>query len=110
MLAAFLRRYILLHLVRKEDDANLIVVLDGREGDGGSYLGHHVTLHLHLRTKIQRAADVDQQHDGQFALFLKDLHVGTVEAGGYIPVDVTHVVTILILTNFAERHSPTLEG
>ena len=110
MLAALLGRNVFLNAVREECHADLVVILDGREGDGGGNLGHHVALHLALRTEVQRATDVDHQHDGQLALLLEHLHVGAVEAGGHVPVDVAHVVAILVFAHLAEGHTPALEG
>ena len=110
VLAALLRRNILLNLVREEYHANLIVVLNGAESQRGSNLRHHVLLHLHLRAKLQRTRHVDQQHHRQLALLLKDLHVGTMKPCRHVPVNVTHVIPKLILSHLAESHSPTLEG
>ena len=110
MLTTFLRRDVLLDLVGEEDHTDLVVVLDGTERQGSRNLRHHLLLHLVLRTELQGSADVDEQHHGKLALFLEHLDIRTVEACGYVPVDIAHIITKLILTYFAERHSPTLEG
>ena len=110
MLASLFRRDVFFYLVREEDDANLVVVLDGTERQRGSYLRHHVALHLHLRAEVERAADVYQQHHRQLAFLLEHLHVGPVEARRDVPVDVAHVVAVLILAHLAEGHTPAFEG
>ena len=110
VLAAFLGRDILLYLIGEEDHANLVVVLNGTESQRGGNLRHHVLLQLHLRTELQRARNVNQQHHGQLALLLKDLHIRTMKPGRHIPVNVTHIIPELILAHLAEGHSPTLEG
>ena len=110
MLTAFLRWDILLNLIGEEHHTNLIIVLYGAEGDGGSNLRHHVTLHLLLGTEIERAADIDKQHHCQLTLLFEHLHIRTVEAGCHIPVDVAHIIAKLIFAHLAEGHSPTLEG
>ena len=46
--------------------------------------------------------DINQEHNRQFALFFKHLDKGFVVAGGYVPINVTYVVTILIFTYFRE--------
>ena len=43
---------ILLYLIGEEYNTDLIVVLNGAEGDGGSNLRHQVALHLLLGTEI----------------------------------------------------------
>ena len=110
MLASLLGRNELLDAVAEEDYAYLVIVLNGAEGQGGCYLRHHVALHLGGGTEIETAAHIDEEHDGEFALFLKDLDVGLVEACGDVPLYVAYVVAKLIFTYLAEGHSPTLEG
>ena len=58
----FLGRDKFLHLVAKEDHADLIVVLDRGEGERRGYFGHRVTFHLTNRSKIPTSADIDEQH------------------------------------------------
>jgi len=110
MLASFLGRYELLDAVGEEDDADLVVVLNGAEGQRGSDLGLHIALCLHDGTEIKAAADIHQEHDREFALLLEDLDIRLVEASGHIPLDVPDVVAILIFSHLAEGHTATLEG
>ena len=110
VLTSFLGRNVFFYAVREEDDANLIVVLNGRERQCGSNLGNHIALHLLRGSEVERTADVDQKHHRQLALFFENLHIGAVEAGGYIPVDVAHVVAELILAHLREGHTTSPEG
>ena len=110
VLPSLLRRDELLHLIREKDDTNLIVVLDSRESQRSSNLCHHLTFGLTDGTEVQTARHIDQQNHGQLPLFLKHLHERLVEASCNVPVDIAHIVTILIFTNFRESHTPTLEG
>ena len=110
MLASLLGRDIFLYSVGKEDDTYLVVVLDGTEGKGCSNLGSQVTLHLAHGTEIERTAHIHHQHHGKLSLFFKDLDERAMEASRHIPVDVSHVVAILIFAHLGKGHSPTLEG
>lgn len=100
----------LFHVVGEEDYAYLVVVLYGGEGDGGRYLCHHVALGLVLCAEVEAARHVHQQDYRQLSFLLEHLYVCSVEAGGYVPVYVTHVVAILVFSHFAERHASSLEG
>ena len=60
-------------------------------------------------TEKARTADVDEQHHGQFTFFLEDLDIGLTEACSDVPVHVSDVVTVLVLTHFAERHTASFE-
>ena len=110
MLTTFLGRDVFLNLIGEKHNTNLIVVLNGAEGDGGSNLRYHITFHLLLGTEIERTTDIDQQHHCQLTLFLKYLHIWTMKTGGHIPVDITHIITKLIFAHLAEGHTPTLKG
>ena len=55
------------------------------------------------------AAHVNQQHDGEFSLFLEYLHVRVIQSSRDVPVDAAHVITILVFTHLAESHAPSLE-
>ncbi len=110
VLAAFLGWDELLDLVGEEDDADLVVVLNGREGERGRNLGHHVALELLDGTEVETAADVNQQHNRQLAFLLEDLDVGLSKASRHVPFDVANIVAILVLAHFGESHAAPLEG
>ena len=60
--------------------------------------------------KKARTADIDKQHDREFAFFLEHLDVRLVVARRNVPVNVAYVVAILIFAHFREHHSPPFEG
>ncbi len=67
------------------------------------------TLSL-LAIEAVASAHVHQQHHRQLTLLLEHLHVGMRQTGRHIPVDIAHVVAILVLTHLAEGHTTPLEG
>ena len=110
MFPAFLGWNIFLYLVGEEDDADLVVILDGTEGEGSGNLRHHVALGLHLGTEVERTADIYHEHHGELAFLLKNLDVRAVEAGSDVPVDVAYVIAELVLPHLTERHTASLES
>jgi hypothetical protein len=110
MFSSFLRRNVLLDTVREEDDTYLVIVLNGTEGECGSNLSSQIALHLLHRTEIERPADVYEQHHRQFPFLFKHLDVRLMKAGGHVPVDVSHIIAVLIFAHLGKGHSPTLEG
>ncbi len=110
VLATLLRRYKLLYAVGKEDDANLIVVLYGAEGQCGCNLCNHITLGLYGGSEVKTSADVHEQHHGQFTFLFENLDIRFVESGGNVPFYVADIVAVLIFTHFAEGHTTPLEG
>ena len=110
MLSSLLGRDILLNSVGKEDDTYLVVVLNGTEGQGGSYLGCQVALHLAHRTEVERATHIHEQHDGELSFLFEHLDERAMETGCHVPVDVSHVVAILVFAHLGKGHSPALEG
>jgi hypothetical protein len=99
-----------LDLIAEKEDTYFVVIVNGRKGQGGSYLDDDLRFQLLLGAEKSRAGDIDQQHDGQFTFFLKHFHVGFAGAGSHVPVDISHIVTVLIVAYLTERHTPTLKG
>src|SRR5574344_222083 len=110
MLSTLLWRNKFLHLVRKKDDANLVIILNGGKSQSGSHFCKQLPFRLLLSAKVQRARHIHQQHHCQFTLLLKDLHIRLPKTGSHIPVDVTNIITILIFPHLTECHTSTLEG
>ena len=110
VLAAFLGRDELLYLVREEDDAYLVVVLDGRKGKCGGNLRHHVALELLDGTEVEAAADVNQQHDRQLSFLLEDLDIRLSETCRDVPLNVADVIAVLVLAHLGESHAAPFEG
>ena len=62
MFSTLFRWYVFLYFVGEEYHPDLVVVLNGTEGECCRYLSHHVALGLHFGTEVERAADIDEQH------------------------------------------------
>ena len=100
----------LFHPVAEKQGADLVVVQDRGEGEDGGDFRNLFPLGLPGGAEQAGTADVDQQDDSQLALFLEDLDIRRAHACGDVPVHVADIVTILVLTDFAESHTPALEG
>ena len=110
MCASFLRRNKFLDPVRKEDHANLIVVLNGRESQHGRNLGNLILFQFRHCTEITRGTHINQQHHGQLTFLLEYLHVRMVITSGHVPVNTSDVIPVLIGPHLAKRHSPTFKS
>ena len=110
MAAALFGRDEFLYSVAEEDDANLVVVLDGTESQCGGHFGHQLFFELVMGAETVGSAHVNQQHDRHLALLFKYLDIRVVQTGGHVPVDASDIVAILILAHFAECHAAPFEG
>ena len=110
MFTTFFRRYKFLYSIREKNNTYLIIVLNGRECQCCSNLGHHILFHLLNSTKLQTTGNIYHQHHCQFTFFLKHLNIRFVETRRYVPVDVANIITKLIFTHFGKCHTPTLES
>ena len=61
-------------------------------------------------TELTTATHVNQQHHCQLTLLLENLDMRFVLSGRDVPVDVAHVIAILVLAHLGERHTMTSEG
>src|SRR4051812_26689487 len=66
--AAFPRRHELLHFIRKENQSDLVIVPNGREGKDGANLRCEFPLRLLAGTEETGAAEIDHQHEREFTL------------------------------------------
>ena len=80
------------------------------ESEQGADLCDQFIFQLLYRSEEGGAAHVDQQHDGQFPFFFKDLDMRLAGTGRDVPVNITNVVSILIIAHLAEGHPPAFEG
>ncbi len=110
MLTSLLGWNKLFNAVTEQDHTDLVVVFYGRKRQYRGDLSDQVAFQLKLCPKGPRSTHIDQQHHGQFPLFLKNLYIGMAEPGSHIPVDAPDIITILVFTHFGEGHSPSLEG
>ena len=102
-------RYELLYAVAEEQGSYLVVIEDGAETQHGGNLGKGLALGLRCGAEQAGTAHIYQQHHREFALFFEHLHVRAAEPCGHIPVHAPHIVSPLVLTHFAERHTASFE-
>ena len=94
----------------EEDEADTVVVADGGEGEDGGDFGGEIAFELVVAAELLGGADVDEEHDGEFAFFGKFFDVGLSGAGGDVPVDGADVVAGDIFADFVEFHAAAFEG
>ena len=107
--AAFARRNELLHLVGEQEQADLVVVADGGEGEHGGDLGGEFAFGLLARAEQAGAAHVHHQHQRQFAFLDELLDERMVHPRGDVPVNRAHVVAGLVFAHLVEVHALALE-
>ena len=107
--AAFFGRNEFLDAVAEHHHAHLVVVVYGREGQRGCNLGYKLRLVLAGGAEDVRATNIDEEHHRQFAFLFEHLDVGVVETRGDVPVDVAHIVAVLVFSHLAECHTAAFE-
>ena len=109
MAAALARRDEFLHFVAKQDEAHLVVVADGGEGEDGGNFRREFALRLPARAKQARTADVHDEHEGELPLLDKFLDERVVHSRGDVPINRAHVIAGLVFPHFVEVHALALE-
>ncbi len=99
-----------LNAVCKQNQADLVIVLDGGKCQKRAQLGRHLVLHFFVAAKRTGRRQVHHKNDGQLTLFLKTLHVGMPHACGHVPVYRAHLVTRLVFAHLVELHALPLEN
>lgn len=107
--AAFFRRDVFLDFAGEEDQANLVVIADGGEGEDGGDFGGEFALGLFAGTEQTGAGKIDDEHDGQFAFFDELFDEGMIHSRGDVPVDGADFVAGLVLADFFEVHALAFE-
>src|SRR5690606_31317322 len=102
-------RHDVLDAIREDDEADAVVVADGRESEHGRDLRCQLRLEPAARAELLRARQVDQQHHRELSLLDVLLHVWHTDTRRDVPVDVAHVVTGLVLAHLGELHSLSAE-
>ena len=98
------------YFIGEEDSPYLIIILNGREGEGSGDLGIQLSLALATSSEGSAPRHIYQKHDGELSFLLEDLDKGGCVASGDIPVDVSYIVPYLIASYLAEGHPTTSEG
>lgn len=98
-----------LHLSRREQQADPVVVAHRRETQHGHQLGGQLALLLRGGAEAHRARDVHDQQHGQLAFLDEALHVRMTGARGDVPVDVADLVAGHVRPHFLELDAASLE-
>ena len=107
--AAFFRMNEKFDLVAEKEEADFVVILDRAEGeDRGDFGGQLALARVHA-SEIARGADIDHEHDGQFALLSEFFDKWRVHARGDVPIDRPDFVTRRVFAHLLEIHPPPLE-
>jgi len=110
MLCSLPGGYEFLDAVGEGEQADLVVVANGRERQRGAQLGDEFALGLLIGSETLRTTHVHDEHDGQFAFLPELLDIRIARPGRDIPVDGADVVPGLIRSYLLEFDAPTLEG
>ena len=98
-----------LDAVAEGDEAGLVVVGVGGEGEQGRELGGQLALGGGGGAEAGGGADVDEQVEDELALFDVLLDVGRAHARRDVPVDEAHLVAGLVLAHLAELEAAAAE-
>ena len=110
VLAAFFGRDEKFDLVGVNEEADLVVILDGGECEESRERSHDFALHLLARTKFGATGSVDHEEHGHFAFFDEFFDVRRAGSCRHVPVNRTHVIAGHVFANFAEFHTVAFEG
>src|SRR5690606_15228324 len=92
MLAALARWNVEVGAAVKQEQADLVAIVDGGQREQRTELDGGLELAAPARAKILRGRYVDEQHHGELALLDEALDVRLAGARGDVPVDRAHVV------------------
>ena len=109
MQATLLGRNEEFHPITEEEKADLVVVVNGAEGQDRRHLGRHLTLAFHHASEITGGAHIENDHHRHLPLFGELLDIGFPGAGGDIPVNGADLVSRSVGTHLLEVHPPSLE-
>ena len=109
MRAAFLRRNEKLDLIGEEEQADLVVIPNGAEGEQTRDFRRKFALRLRRTAEISRCAHIHDQHHRQFALFGEFLDERGPHPRRHVPIDRANFVARLILAHFLEVHPASFE-
>ena len=108
-MASLLRRNEELDPVAEEQQADLVVVVDGAEGQDRRHLGRHLALALLHAPEIPGGTDIKHDHHRHLPLLGELLDIGLPGAGGDVPVDGADLVARRVGADLLEVHPASLE-
>ena len=95
--------------IAEEQEADLVVVVDGAEGKDGGHLRGQFPLALADAPEVPRGAHVEHDHDRHLPLLGEFLDVRLPGACRDIPVDGPDLVAGRVGSDLLEVHAPALE-
>ena len=90
------------HARAVEQRADAVAVAREHAREHGDELGRDVALALFARAEIDRRAQVQQEPGGHLAVFGEDAHMRHLQPRRHVPVDVAHVVVVLVLAQVGQ--------
>jgi hypothetical protein len=75
----------------------------------GDEVGRHVALPDVGRAEVHRLAQVEQEPGGDFAILVELAHVRRLQPCGHVPVDMAHVVAVLVFAQVGDVHAVAAE-
>ena len=109
VLVALARRNELVHLAVKQQQADLVVVVDGRKRQQRREFHRRLALRTFGGTEIEGRAHVHDQENGELTLFDVALHVRRAHARSDVPVDGPDIVARNVWPDFVELDAAALE-
>src|SRR5438128_3001058 len=106
---AFSRRHEALDAVRKRHQADLVIIINGAEGQNGSQFRNDFFLLLDKCAELLAAAAVDGEQDRQLALFDVALDERVPHAGRDVPIDGPNIIAGLVFTDLLKGDAHALE-
>jgi hypothetical protein len=107
---AFARRDEQFHLIREQQQRDLIAILGGGHRERGGDLGGELALGAAGRAEAGRRGHVHGEDGGEFALLAEAFHERAAEAVRHIPVNGAHIVAGHVFAEIFEIHAAPLEA
>src|SRR5207244_3046206 len=85
--SSFARWYEFFDFIGEQDEADLVIIANSGESQHRGNFGGQLALGLLVGAEQTRTADIDDEHERQFAFFHKLFYEGMIHAGGDIPIN-----------------------
>ncbi|MCY1372227.1 hypothetical protein D9M69_594190 [compost metagenome] len=82
--------------------ADAVAVARDEPGQHRHHIAQHLALALIARTEIDRGTEVQQKPGGHLAVFGEHANMRGLQAGGDVPVNVAHVVVVLVFAQVGQ--------
>jgi len=92
-----------------EDGADAVAVAREQACEQADEIRRHRALVHVARAEVDRAGKIEQEPGGDLAIFVELAHVRGLQARGHVPVDVAHVVAVLVLAQVGEIQAEAAE-